>query len=496
MKESNDQRLNGDSRLDNLFRERLADHRTDPSENTWKMISRKLLYRELLHFNLTNLPRLAWITGTAVVILGGAAIWLAVRSGGPATPVPPGKQEIASQTPAPSVPDKNIPEMPGKPSEVHATAPGISPSHNTNQPPILSKQNVTTSRAFITAADPKKTVSRETTSVAVPGSSGKNSSGQVIPVQTTNVPVAPVQASAAPATSEPRLLASISPVSPVGGSVKTKKEEVVQPSRVYGEDPFHKEKKGKARRETSTNGQLGPMVPQHFSLGVSFTPDVTFYNTTSSYSRWGSWGGFHFLYHFGRFYAGPEVRIGYNYDVGLYNLHYKSNDSIGYYNRVIGYETANGQISYTTAQQTIYDSIRHMTGSESPQVYTYFQIPLRIGVNLVRTKYLFLSLEADPVVSFLVSSKGNYSNPAIPETGRVLYSEEVSPQRTDINWQLWTGLNLEYLITKKWSLFLRPYYVFYLTNTVKENGMPYSWPRSAGITVGFSYGFGFKNQKP
>ncbi|MCK9218674.1 MAG: PorT family protein [Bacteroidales bacterium] len=72
--------------LDQLFRETLSNHQVEPRPRLWKEINRKLLWKELTHFNFTNISKTYWFVAIASLILVPTIIWVIFQSGA-ASPV-------------------------------------------------------------------------------------------------------------------------------------------------------------------------------------------------------------------------------------------------------------------------------------------------------------------------------------------------------------------------------------------------------------------------
>jgi hypothetical protein len=78
-----------DHNLDHFFRETLSDHRVEPSTGLWKGISRKLMWREIFRFNFTNIPKVTWIGGASVVVVGAIIAYLFIQPEPNVVPSPP-----------------------------------------------------------------------------------------------------------------------------------------------------------------------------------------------------------------------------------------------------------------------------------------------------------------------------------------------------------------------------------------------------------------------
>ena len=70
-----------DGGADQLLRETMQGYRVEPKPGLWKGISRKLLWRELVHFNLTNLSPKLWIAGSVGLLLVATALYYGLPGG-------------------------------------------------------------------------------------------------------------------------------------------------------------------------------------------------------------------------------------------------------------------------------------------------------------------------------------------------------------------------------------------------------------------------------
>ena len=188
---------------------------------------------------------------------------------------------------------------------------------------------------------------------------------------------------------------------------------------------------------------------------------------------------------------------GYTYDDGRYVVDYRSNDSVSYYRRVIGYiqDPANpGHIIYVIRNQAIYDSVNHIADDRTRNRYTYIQIPLLVGYSLYETSRFRLGFEIGPAVSFLIGSK--LAEPVVDfPNGRLIKLQDNTPSRLSTNWQLWVNLSIEYQFTKQWGLSINPYYKYFITPPSQTSENETRNTQSFGLDIGIQYFFGRKGNK-
>lgn len=239
-------------------------------------------------------------------------------------------------------------------------------------------------------------------------------------------------------------------------------------------------------------------VPSFFSANLGISPEMAVYSsggsTTTDFNYWISAG---LAYHFSRFSVRTGLGLGLTYDEGSYKIQYISNDSVNYYKEVIGYvpdPDDPSKIIYYTKNHTIYDSVTHLADDRTRNRYTYLQVPLLLGYNVLESPRFILGIEAGPAFTVLLGEKKAQPVVEIPN-GRLILMQDNTPPRTSFNWQLWARLSIGYQFTKNWGLFVNPYYKYYLTSPVQktENGKQNS--QAFGIDVGIQYLFGRKSPK-
>jgi hypothetical protein len=64
-----------------------------------------------------------------------------------------------------------------------------------------------------------------------------------------------------------------------------------------------------------------------------------------------------------------------------------------------------------------------------------------------------------------------------------------------VNWELQAALNLDYRITKQFSVYAQPYYKHYFQPFVEDESEAVRDPYSIGIEFGAKVHFGTKNHK-
>jgi hypothetical protein len=455
MKDNVNKRIDEGWQIDELFRQGLGNLQPEPSNDLWKGINRKLWWDEISHFTFTNLSKLLMIGGIAIVMTAITALMVVV------------------------VPEKSNPDD--------------------SSGSLLATQAAASNGLMISVSS----VSNKNVSKADPS---------ILPASSNQI-----EEQAAPASSSAHhislatILAAEEPASPsltheVPG-VSNSPEETVRQERtsdllttmhslnyedyqvtIQGNDasqfipfPIH-----------NLNGKSP--IPSFFSADLKVMPEVTMNQTSSSNPAMSFSSGLGFNYHFGRFSVGTGIGLDYEATDAAYTINYISKDSVGYYTQVVSYainQQNPSEITFVTQKVTVYDSISHIADDRTRNRYTYLQIPILAGFRLLETTRLGLTVYAGPMVSFLVGKKEaepfiNYPN------ARIIRIDNNIPFRVETNWQIWTGLRLDYKISKEFSFFAEPYYKYYFKPMVEGKEVPSANPWSVGLGVGLQYNFGRK----
>ncbi|MCX6244767.1 MAG: outer membrane beta-barrel protein [Bacteroidetes bacterium] len=443
--------------LDDLFRTMLGSRQIEPSAGLWKGISRKLLRTELAHFRFTNVPKAFWI-GAAAVILVGAFFLL--------KPVSNESTIVKSPSPSPSS-DRTPATSSISSKEEKKTQKAVQPPGAKTEVPVVNK----TLKASIKSKPAEYALNLpKVTNPGLPPApepAEKPASGEISPGQpvrnpygydlnymaTGNIP----ELHTIPA--EDTILRFITPQGIT--SVPVSKRE----------------------------------IPQFFSANMGVSPELAVYRNSVRYTETNYWVNAGLTYHAGKFSVQTGVGLGYVYNQNSYRVNYKSKDSIGYFTSIISFTVSPGnQIVYTTKDIAVYDSIQHFADDRAVSRYTYVQIPLMLGYELVSTNHFSLGIKVGPSVSFLIGSRE--AQPFIDYPNATLVRvDDNSLERVKVNWELQAALDLDYRITKQFSIYAQPYYKHYFQPFVEQESESVKDPFSFGIEVGAKVHFGTKSHK-
>lgn len=443
--------------LDNLFRTGLDSFRVEPPPSLWNGISRKLLWRELLRFNFSNVSVGWWAGGILLLTTIIAVTYLNIND----------NETVADMASAPAAiytPDQSSPINTGSTST--SLSAGTTGKGTPSEPMPLIKTRSTAS------SDPTSPVAEA--SVAPVSDEAEITTIRENASQPLDGPVTAV-VSTAPA---------ITPLNPIGMTPEiilpgTDTLTIVTPERIL----------------LINRDNINPAP--FFAAGFGITPEATYYSGPENYSKVNFSVNGSLTYNISRFSVSLLPGITYTSDEGSYRVTYKSHDSIGFFNRVVSYvvDPVTNQITYNTETVSIYDSVIHSADDRTLNRYTYINIPLLFGYRLFESTRFSLSVRLGPAVSMLVASRE--AEPVIDyPNSTIIRVENTTPARVQTNWQMWVDLSLEYRVTPAISLYVAPVYKYYFSPIVEKENIQYGKPWSLGVGVGLHYSFGPKRNKP
>jgi hypothetical protein len=480
--------------IDNLFRNTLEGQRVEPGKSIWRGINRKLLVRELIHFNFSNLSGTYLIGGIAGIILIPALLYLTLT---------PGKN-IPSQPNTETRTSQNIPLTGAiSPPRTKANSTPATPSSGTSG----ALTQITQAASTQPSNEKNLPEINQTASTTIQKVQNQGDSRQ------KSVPVSSVQKKT---TIHPNLNQKSKPPADIAAVTTAGSPPQSGFKSNAASDPYIEPMQSNTSLsliERDTNKHPGPnmvdlgifpssyverkVLPQYFSAGLQFMPELTFYQTSSSYSKVNYWLGADVAYHLWKFYFRPGVRIGYMYDDGAYQVNYKSKDSIGYYYEVVSYTIdPHGVIIYNTVTHTVYDSIIHNSTDPSSNRYQFIQIPLILGFDVLELKKFGLSVQAGPVVSWCLAEKEISSQNTDLTGARLLERTPTSTPDKSANWQIWAAIHMDYRIGSNFDVFLEPTYKYYFNPVSGSDLVTARAPWGIGLGIGVKYNFGYNTQNP
>ncbi|NOY49939.1 MAG: hypothetical protein GXO88_05190 [Chlorobi bacterium] len=228
----------------------------------------------------------------------------------------------------------------------------------------------------------------------------------------------------------------------------------------------------------------------HLFSGLSSKAAMMYYPNTRDQFTFSVNADFGFV--FNDFYVQSGIGYQKTKERGVYNYTYRTNDSIGFYNKVESFEI-NPQnpeeIIYNTTKTTVYDSLVHVNTTSPLFYYDYINLPVKLGYKVWDKNNLSLSIESGIVFSKLIKSKIPVAEFDLPES-TLLQIEDATPTRTDMNLQWQLGLRFNYNIVNSLTLSLQPEFSKYLNSIYKnENSNPMIKPYTMGFRFGIYYDF-------
>lgn len=466
--------------LDDLFRDSLGNQELSPSPRVWKNLNWKLLIREVMHFNFINVPKIALVSVAGGIVLLASLTYWAIQPGNGNT----SDNQPKTLTPAllPSTPVNRITESSVKPATDSVTTPTTASA--TGKINNIVTGNVSQAQTSITP--PKRSQKPET--LIASNAKIEKAHDPFTPTDEESAVAADHQAHRMAEPVMHEIILPLDNVNSIDPLVFSNFDLALNP------DTLTFIRSGEVFRYVREKAP----VPSFFSASLGIAPEMALYRsngtTTQEFNYWANAG---IAYHFSRFSVRTGFGLGYTYDEGNYKVQYLSNDSVSYYKEVIGYypDPVNpGKFIYITKDHAIYDSVTHMADDRTRNRYTYLQIPLLIGYNVLETRNFSLGIEAGPAVSFLISEKKAQPVIDIPN-GRLIALQDYSPTHQPTNWQLWVRLSLEYQLNRNWGLVINPYYKYFITSPTQSAEGGNRSTQAFGIDLGIQYMFGRKSIK-
>lgn len=177
--------------------------------------------------------------------------------------------------------------------------------------------------------------------------------------------------------------------------------------------------------------------------------------------------------------------VGISVTTGTNELSVAYNDYLGSYNMLdsmqFHWDEQNYHLvpTYFFSTKDAWDSLLRMDYPRVIKRYTYLQIPLILGYDVLQKEWISLGLRAGPIVSILLNSK-QLSEDYDPGRNRIIRINQITPDRIQTNWQVMGGLNVSLRLTSRISLEIEPTIKYYF-NSVYEKSDITKKPWSAGF---------------
>lgn len=464
-----EKRVPKDEQLDEFCQRSLEGFHAEPAAKVWEGINRKLLFREILRLNFSNIPGYFRVALSAIILMTGAT--LLVVSGDDIPVI---------------LPEQDL--IPGTPVIATGTI-----SQSTDQPPNAPlKAKVTSSVSNNPERTTQKTITERT------GSSEKTTPDQVSIFTTTTNP-------------EVEMSQVTTPVFPTG--IETGTNLPVTISARIPDDFFSLTISPEIRKdlpatispslpkepgaELISNLSVRTPLPQAMEFGLNVTPDMVFYKDVSNYYKYNYTFDLGVQYSLGRFYIQGGLGLTYSSDIGNYAISYLKNDSVGYFLDVTSYgiDPAHpGEPVFNTKIITVFDSVQYLNDYGTKNRYQYLQVPLSFGYLIVNKDKWKIGIDAGILYSYLAGidepDPDFYSSDS-----RLLGMERTNSRRNRNSFGLTGAIKLDYYFTEKFHLMIEPTFKYYL-NAIEENSQTgVKQPFSIGLRAGIWYHLDLKTRK-
>ncbi len=228
----------------------------------------------------------------------------------------------------------------------------------------------------------------------------------------------------------------------------------------------------------------------HLYTGASTSIAMTYYSNTTDQSTWTA--DLVYGLKLKRFYI--ETGIGFQKmkEQGNFQIDYKTNDSIGYYNKVVSFElnpNNPSEITYNVKTTTVYDSIKHQLLQSPLYHYNYISIPIKFGYKFYQHPKFSISAETGIIYSLLtntLSPKVSYNDP----DSQLIGITNNTPERVEHSIRVHIAIRLNYNIAKTISLNVQPEFTSFLNSiydkqSVSNKAKPYTMGMRFGICFDF-----------
>ncbi|MFK5855056.1 MAG: hypothetical protein QM503_02920 [Bacteroidota bacterium] len=227
----------------------------------------------------------------------------------------------------------------------------------------------------------------------------------------------------------------------------------------------------------------------HFYTGASASIAMTYYSASTDQMTWSA----DLIYGLKvkDYYIESGVGFQKMKEEGLFQIDYKTNDSVGYYNKVVSFEVDPNNpnsITYKTQTTTVFDSIEHHLLKSPLYTYDYVTIPIKFGYKFYQRDQFSVSAETGIIYSLLTKTyipNVSYSD----SKSQLIGISNNTPDRVEHNFRIHVALRLNYNITKTISLSAQPEFTSYINSIYKQPNNYQTKPYTMGIRFGILFDF-------
>jgi len=245
-------------------------------------------------------------------------------------------------------------------------------------------------------------------------------------------------------------------------------------------------------KENIDNTKYQNKFNPYFSIGAYITPEFIFYPDDSIPNNQSYNFDLSVSYHFSNYYfIQTGLGISFSNDDGKYTIDYERYDYMGSYEDVydVTFDTTlQGIIPiYHTKTVDVYDSVRHISISQTKNRYTYLQIPLLFGYNFSKNKMTY-SVKGGPSLSVLLFDNIPDAN-LQDEHIKIIRINQKMPIRIQTNWQFLVNFGFNYRFSDKFSISMEPSLRYYIKSVYEKKYITTKHPFSVGLRTGVIYKF-------
>lgn len=171
-----------------------------------------------------------------------------------------------------------------------------------------------------------------------------------------------------------------------------------------------------------------------------------------------------------------RMGAGLSINTGAYELLVEYNDYMGSYSHLdsilFDWDENHYHLlpTYYTSQQDVWDSLLKADYPRIEKRYTYLQIPLMLGYDLIQKERYSFGFRAGQILSLLISSK--QLTPAYdPMKNKIIQVNNISVDRIESNWQIVAGVNFSWHLSKRITLEIEPMARYYFTSVYEKSDL-------------------------
>ena len=229
---------------------------------------------------------------------------------------------------------------------------------------------------------------------------------------------------------------------------------------------------------------------RHMYTGASASAAITYYPTSTDQLSWST----DLIYGYKLNHIYIETGIGFQKmkEQGVFQIDYRTSDSVGYYNKVLSFAVNPdnpNEITYNTKSTTVYDSVDHFLLQSPIYSYNYLVVPLKVGYKFMVFPKFSVSAETGIIYSLLNKTETPNITYDDPNTN-LIGIQNNTPSRVEHNFRIHAAIRLNYSISRTISIVAQPEFTKYL-NSINEKSPTSNKvkPYTMGVKFGILFDF-------